>query len=190
MREKNTPNEELKRLKRGGTGMRRLLADDLREERESAPRELTRNISEYMEGAEARPLYGLHKAARLAEHYLHRTTYGKAANRRFAGAADAIYFDVRQAIATLLHNWKKGAPLPRSATQRLRAKVAGFSRRLAEFGETVGSVRRAECPCCKGTGRIFGSDGTPAAVKAVLDEAVRAGRLAYEPGLGYCGKAC
>lgn len=182
-----TPNEELKRLKRGGAGMRRLLLDDLREERQDAPRPLSRNLEGYMDGAELRPLYGIHKAARLAEHYLHRTRYGRPANRRFAEAADALYFDVRQAIATLVHNWRAGAPLPRSATKILRPKVAAFSKRLAAFGETLCSVRRAECPCCRGTGRIFGEAGADRAVVAVLEDAVKAGRLAYEPGLGYYG---
>lgn len=185
MQKRGTPNEELNALKKDGAGMRRLLIDDMREERADAPRPLSRNLEGYMEGAAARPVFGLHKAARLSEHYMYRTHFGrKASTRRFAGAAEAFFFDVRQTISTLLHNWR-GGPLPAGKREKLRQAIARFDRDAKGIEAALGSVRRCACPCCRGTARIFGDAKSAAVVKAILDEAVKAGRLAYDGFAGY-----
>ena len=185
---KKKPNEILKEIKKGKNGMRRLLVDDLRDDRIEAPRPLARSISEYMEGMADRPVFGIHKCFRLAEHYLHRARNGRQSGQRFIGEAEALCFDVRAVITNLVnHYWHADGSLRKADRERLRADVVRLAARIEATGQLFGTVKRVVCPCCRGTGRVFDADGVPSAIKAVLDEAVAKGRLGYSKASGYYG---
>lgn len=183
--------ERKKRGRPGRTadGMRAVLLDDLRDERAEMPRATNRPMTEFFdEPLTKRPVYGLHKLARLSEHFLHKAKFGKIAYRRYLKDCDAYYFEVRQVIRNLVHHHKASDRLTKGEADALRNRITG----LVDDGRAVlalfESVRRCKCPCCRGTGRIFDvTDGTDTAVKAVLDDAVKAGRLGYSSISGYYG---
>jgi len=184
---KETPNEILLAMKNGKKGMRRVLLDDLKDSHVDAPRPLARSISEYMKGATARPVFGIHKAARLAEHYLHRAKYGKESGRRFVADADRLYFEIRQVILNLTRQWNGEDALDKNAKSRLRGDVACFMEKIRDMERLFGTVGRVICPCCNGTGRVFDRNSLPSEITKVLDEAVKAGRLGYSRSCGYFG---
>lgn len=169
--------------------MRALLLDDLRDERAEMPRATNRPMTDFFdESLTKRPLFGLHKLARLSEHFLHKAKFGKVAYHRYLKECDAYFFEVRQVIYNLVHHHKTGSRLTKEETERLRIRIPALIDGARAVHSLFSSVRRCQCPCCRGTGRIFDvSEGTDAAVKSVLDDAVKAGRLGYSTTSGYYG---
>ena len=169
--------------------MRAVLLDDLKDEHAECPRPTKKPMSDFYEAdLTRRPVFGIHKLARLTEHYLHRAKFGKVANRRLEGDADALFFEVRQVIRNLVHNHKATDRMSAAETNALRKRVASLLSDCRKLDDSFGQVGRCVCPCCRGTGRMYKvTAGSDKAVKAILDKAVEEGRLGFSRALGYYG---
>lgn len=166
-------------------GIRRKFRDDLRDDRAERPRRLARNFEEYLANVEARPLFGLHRAALATEHLLWCARYGKPAFRRYLSEAERLFFAVRTEESVVLKNDGVVRRPDRKTVARLRETVRGFADDCLALRRRMGTLRKVTCPCCHGTGRVY--ELNDSAVRAVLDRAVEAGLIGYSPLEGYHG---
>ena len=175
--------EEIAKLSSGG--IRRKYRDDMRDERSERPRRLPRGIDSHLDGATARPLFGLHRVARVSEHLLWLARYGKPAFRRYLEDAEKLFFEVRAEEASVLrHVGVEKRPSARF-TERLRSSVEALAEDCRTLRAKMDEVKKVPCPCCHGTGRIF--EINDRAVRKVLDDAVAKGLIGYSRTEGYHG---
>lgn len=172
------------RLSEGG--IRRRYRDDLKDCRAERPRRLPRGLDEYLSNAAARPLFGLHRAARASEHLMWLARYGKPAFRRFLGDAESLFFQVRAEQSNVLKSIGIEERPSKAALERLRNAVSAFASDCLALRAQMDVMHKTQCPCCHGTGRVY--EITDRAVRAVLDKAVEDGILGYSRTEGYFGR--